>query len=103
MTRTRTRVRAALAGALALGLTPIGIVPLLLLAGALGVVRYGSRPWWLAATTVVAALQGVLVWSPPWLHLPALPGWASSSGASPHPPVVRAMGSGGPRRRFDLS
>jgi hypothetical protein len=25
------------------------------------------------------------------------------SGASPQPPVVRAMGSGGPRRRFDLS
>ena len=82
----------ALAGALALGLTPIGIVPLLLLAGALGVVRYGSRPWGLAATTVVAALQGVLVWSPPWLHLPALPGWASSSGASPHPPGVWEIG-----------
>ena len=25
------------------------------------------------------------------------------SGASPQPPVVRTMGSGGPRRRFDLS
>ena len=25
------------------------------------------------------------------------------SGASPQPPVVRVMGSGGPRRRFDLS
>src|SRR5207244_5635134 len=82
----------ALAGALALGLTPLGIVPLLLLAGALGVVLYGSRPWGLVATTVVAALQGVLVWSPPWLHLPALSGWAASPGASPHPPGLGQIG-----------
>jgi len=82
----------ALAGALALGLTPVGIVPLLLLAGALGVVLYGSRPWGLVATTVVAVLQGVLVWRPPWLHLPALPGWASSSGASLHPPGLGQIG-----------
>jgi hypothetical protein len=72
--------------AVALGVTPLGIVPLLMLAGALGVVLYGARPWGLVATTVVAVLQGVLVWRPPWLHLPALPGWVSSSGASPHAP-----------------
>jgi len=82
----------ALAGALALGLTPLGIVPLLLLAGALGVVLYGSRPWGVVATTVVAALQGVLVWSPPWLHLPALSGWASSPGARPSPPGLGQIG-----------
>src|SRR5713226_3011682 len=82
----------ALAGALALGVTPLGIVPLLVLAGALGVVLYGSRPWGVVATTVVAALQGVLVWSPPWLHLPALSGWAASPGASLHPPGLGQIG-----------
>src|SRR2546428_280352 len=82
----------ALVNALALGLTPLGIVPLLLLAGALGVVLYGSRPWGVVATTVMAALQGVLVWSPPWLHLPALSGWASSPGARPSPPGLGQIG-----------
>ena len=82
----------ALGGALALGVTPVGIVPLLLLAGALGVVLYGSRPWGLVATTVVAALQGVLLWRPPWLPLPVLPAWASSAGARPHPPGVGQVG-----------
>ena len=82
----------ALAGALALWVTPVGIVPLLLLAGALGVVLYRSRPWGLVATTVVAALQGVLLWRPPWLPLPVLPAWASSAGARPHPPGVGQIG-----------
>src|SRR5882672_11346614 len=82
----------ALAGALALWVTPLGIVSILLLAGALGVALYGSRPWGLVATTVVAALQGVLAWSPPWLHLAALSGWASSPGASLHPPGVGQIG-----------
>src|SRR5215831_2924378 len=82
----------ALAGALALGVTPVGIVPLLVLAGALGVVLYGSRPWGLVATTVVAALQGLLLWRPPWLPLPGLSAWASSAGATPHPPGVGQIG-----------
>ncbi len=82
----------ALAGALALWVTPLGIVSILLLAGALGVALYGSRPWGLVATTVVAALQGVLAWSPPWLHLAALSGWASSPGASLHPPGLGQIG-----------
>jgi chromate transporter len=82
----------ALAAALALGLTPVGIVPLLLLAGALGVAWYGSRPWGLVATTGVAVLQGLFVWSPRWLPLPALPAWASSSGASLHPPGLGQIG-----------
>src|SRR5215467_6304912 len=82
----RTQGVLALAGALAVGLTPVGIVPLLLLAGALGVVRYGSRRWGLLATTVIGALQGVLLWHPPWLPLPALPGLASNAGTSLHAP-----------------
>ena len=82
----------ALAGALALWLTPVGIVPLLLLAGALGVVLYGSRPWGLVATTVVAALQGVLLWRPAWLPLPVLPAWASSADVRPHAPGLGQIG-----------
>src|SRR6516165_653034 len=82
----------ALAGALALGVTPVGIVPLLLLAGALGVVLYGSRPWGLVATAVIAALQGLLLWRPPWLPLPVLPAWASSTGATPYPPGLGQIG-----------
>src|SRR2546428_5998130 len=82
----------ALAVALCIWVTPVGIVPLLLLAGALGVVLYGSRPWGLVVTTVVAALQGVLLWRPAWLPLPVLPAWASSAGASPHQPSVGQIG-----------
>jgi len=82
----------ALAGALALGLTPVGLVPLLVLAGALGVVLYGSWPWGLVATTVVAAVQGILLWRPPWLPLPGLPAWASSVSATPHPPGLGQIG-----------
>jgi chromate transporter len=82
----------ALAGALALGVTPVGIVPLLLLAGALGVVLYGSRTWGLVATTVVATLQGVFLWRPAWLPLPVLPAWASSAGARLHQPSVGQIG-----------
>jgi len=82
----------ALAGALALGLTPVGIVPLLVLAGALGVVLYGSWPWGLVATTMVAAVQGVLLWRPPWLPLPGLPAWAASASSTPHPPGLGQIG-----------
>ena len=41
--RDGTQVLLAVAGALALGLTPLGIVPTLLLAGAAGIALYGSR------------------------------------------------------------
>jgi len=82
----------ALAGGLALWVTPVGIVPLLLLAGALGVVLYGARPWGLVATAVIAALQGLLLWRPPWLPLPGLPAWASSTGATPYPPGLGQIG-----------
>src|SRR5262249_18651248 len=66
----------ALAAALALSWTPMGFVPPLPLAGALGVVLYGSRPWGLVVTTVAAALLGVLFWRPSWVPLPLLPAWA---------------------------
>jgi chromate transporter len=82
----------ALAGALALGLTPVGIVPLLLLAGALGVVLYGSRRWGLVATTGVATLQGLLAWHPWWLHMPGLSGMATGFGTSLQPPSIGQIG-----------
>src|SRR5262245_35972221 len=68
----------ALVGALALGLTPVGIVPLLLLAAAPRGVFYGTRPYGLVATTVIAVVQGLLLWRPPWLPLPGFPAWASN-------------------------
>ena len=83
---------ASAGGRLALGLTPVGIVPLLVLAGALGVVLYGSWPWGLVATTMVAAVQGVLLWRPPWLPLPGLPAWAASASSTPHPPGLGQIG-----------
>ena len=53
----------ALATAAALAFTSVGIIPLLLLAGALGVVFYGARRWGVAAVLVLvvayAALQGL--------------------------------------------
>src|SRR2546426_1127341 len=82
----------ALAGALALWVTPVGIVPLLLLAGGLRGGPFGARLWGLVATTMVAALQGVLLWRPPWLPLSVLPAWASSAGASLHPPGLEQIG-----------
>ena len=50
----------ALVTAAALMFTPIDIVPLLLLAGALGVVIYGARRWGLAAVFVLIVGYGVL-------------------------------------------
>lgn len=53
----------ALATAAALAWTPVGIIPLLLLAGALGVAFYGARRWGVAAALVLvvayAALQAL--------------------------------------------
>ncbi len=50
----------ALATAAALMFTPIGIIPLLLLAGTLGVVFYGARRWGFAAALVVILGYGAL-------------------------------------------
>jgi chromate transporter len=43
--RDGTHVLLAVAAALAVGFTPLGIVPTLLLAGAVGIVLYRSRTW----------------------------------------------------------
>jgi len=54
------QVGLALATALALVFTPIGIIPLLLLAGALGVVFYGARCWGYAVALVLVVAYGAL-------------------------------------------
>ncbi len=82
----------ALASALLLGFTPVGIVPILLLAGALGVALYGSRPWGLVATTLGASLHGVLIWGGSGLQLPALPWLASGPWTGLHTPGLWHIG-----------
>ncbi|MBI3329480.1 MAG: chromate efflux transporter [Nitrospinae bacterium] len=64
----------AVAGALAVGLTPLGIVPTLLLAGAAGVALYGSRPWGIVAALVIMVLSGAHHWGSEWFTIPALAG-----------------------------
>ena len=75
------------ASALALSVTPLGIVPTLLLAGAVGVTLYGSRTWGLVAGLVILVLYGVTQWESAWWTTPAVtgtsldaPGTASSPG-----------------------
>lgn len=72
--RDRTHVLLALGSALALGLTGVGIVPTMLLAGAVGVVRYGSRTWGIAAGLVIMLLYGAYHWGSAWLTIPAFTG-----------------------------
>jgi chromate transporter len=64
----------ALATAMALAFSPVGIIPLLLLAGALGVAIYGARLWGYAAALVLVAGYGAL-------HLSG--GLALESGTTP--------------------
>ena len=73
----------AVACALAIGLTPLGIVPTLLLAGAAGVALYGSRTWGLVAWVVILGLYGVTQWGSAWWTIPAVTG--SSIGDAGHP------------------
>lgn len=82
----------ALVSALLLGFTPVGIVPILLLAGALGVALYGSKPWGLVAATVGVFLHAFLFWGDSWLQMPGLPWLASRSGMSPHAPALWQIG-----------
>jgi chromate transporter len=54
------------ASALAIGLTPLGIVPTLLLAGAAGVALYGSRTWGMVAALGSLVLYGATQWASAW-------------------------------------
>src|SRR5712691_1923134 len=70
--RDGTHVLLTVASALAIGLTPLGIVPTLLLAGAAGVALYGSRTWGLVAALVILVLYGATQWGSAWWTLPAV-------------------------------
>jgi len=67
-----TQVVLAVASALAIGLTPLGIVPTLLLAGAAGVARYGSRAWGMVVALVILVLDGATQWASAWWTIPAV-------------------------------
>ena len=53
------------AGALALAFTPLGIVPILLLAGGAGVALYAAPRWGIAAALITAALYSAVAWLRP--------------------------------------
>ena len=72
--RTWTHVLLAVASALAIGLTPLGIVPTLLLAGAAGVALYGSRTRGIIAALGILGLYGATQWGSAWWTLPAVTG-----------------------------
>jgi chromate transporter len=70
--RDGTHVLLAVASALAIGLTPLGIMPTLLLAGAAGVALYGSRTWGIVAALVILMLDGATQWASAWWTIPAV-------------------------------
>jgi chromate transporter len=82
----------AVAGALAVGLTPLGIVPTLLLAGAIGVALYGSRTWGLVSALVVALLSGFQHFGSGWLKMPASSWFGFGSGTSSPAPGLAEIG-----------
>ncbi|MBI3563520.1 MAG: chromate efflux transporter [Gammaproteobacteria bacterium] len=61
--RDRKQSIFALASALLLALTPVNLVPILLLAGALGIVFYGTRRWGVIATVLILIGYGIVHWS----------------------------------------
>jgi chromate transporter len=67
-----THVLLAVASALAIGLTPLGIVPTLLLAGAAGVALYGSRTWGIVAALGILVFYGATQWVGAWWTIPAV-------------------------------
>ena len=69
--RDRRHVLLAFMSALALGFTGVGIIPTMLLAGAVGVVRYGSRTWGVAAGLMIMLLSGAYHWGSAWVTIPA--------------------------------
>jgi chromate transporter len=65
------QVLLAVAGALAVGLTPLGIVPTLLLAGSVGVALYGSRLGGIVSALAIVVLSGAYFWGGEWFTIPA--------------------------------
>jgi chromate transporter len=77
----------AVGSALLVGLTPLGIVPGMLLAGAVGVARYGSRAWGVGTVVAGAALFSAPFWGVHWLPTSGLSGLTGGSAglATPGP------------------
>src|SRR5262249_12892432 len=72
--RTWTHVLLAVISTLAIGLTPLGIVPTLLLAGAAGVALYGSRTRGIVAALGILVLYGATLWGSAWWTIPVVTG-----------------------------
>lgn len=78
----RAQAVLAVAGALVIGLTSVGIVPALLVAGAAGVALYRSRRAGLTAALVILAATAAWHWAAPALQgLAAAPSGAAAPGA----------------------
>src|SRR5712691_2044092 len=90
--RDGTHVLLTVASALAVGLTPLGIVPTLLLAGAAGVARYGSRPWGIVSALVIMMLYSANHWGSAWWTMPAVTGTSIGHIVSPPSPSLWAIG-----------
>jgi len=78
----------AVASALAVGLTTFGLVPTLLLAGAVGVIVYGSRRRGLLAALIILSLYGFLRLASGWLALGAFAGFGPGGASTPHAPSL---------------
>jgi chromate transporter len=70
--RDMKQVLLAIGGALAVGLTPLGIVPTLLLAGSIGMALYGSRLGGIVSALAIVVLSGGYSWGSEWLTIPAI-------------------------------
>lgn len=90
--REWTHVLLTVASALAIGLTPLGIVPTLLLAGAAGVALYGSRIWGLVAALVILMLYGASQWGNAWWIPPAITGLSVGQLENARSPSLWEMG-----------
>jgi chromate transporter len=72
--RDAIQVLLAIGSALALGLAGLGIVPTMVLAGVVGVIRYGSRTWGIVSGLVILMLYGAYHWGSAWVTIPAFTG-----------------------------
>jgi chromate transporter len=90
--RDGTHALLAVASALAIGLTPLGIVPTLLLAGAAGVALYGSRTWGMVAALGILGLYGATQWASAWWTIPAVTGTSIGHPGNALNPSIWEMG-----------
>jgi chromate transporter len=90
--REWTHVLVTVASALAIGLTPLGIVPTLLMAGAAGVALYGSRTWGLVAALGLLMLYGAAQWGNAWWTPPAIMGLSVGELENARSPSLWEMG-----------